>query len=543
MVWDFAEAVPISDYSGSWSSMYERTAHSIEQCRYNQPWIGITEQFTATTHPLPDDSANALVTDPPYYDAVPYAYLSDFFYVWLRRGMGSTHPHLFAAPAVPKDDEIVVDRPHGLSNSTHDVAYYERELTRAFAEGRRILRPDGIGTIVFASKTTASWEAILQAVVDAGWTVTGSWPIDTEMQTRISAQGQARLASSVHIVCRPRETPAGTLAADVGDWREVLDELPRRIHGWMPRLAEEGIVGADAIFSCLGPALEIYSRYGQVERADGRKVQLREYLEQVWGVVANEALVTIFEGGDASGFEDDARLTAIWFWTLKTGENGNGGRRGGEQEDEQPDEEDEEKPGIKATPAGYVLEYDAARKLAQGLGVDLVRVSQPGGIVTIKGNIAALNRVSARARYLVGHQLTLFGDVLPPRVPRRPAEPRATMRQVRERQLPLMEPQPVAEPDPYKPFLPGMEPSADTRTLLQRLVENGSTRLDRLHQAMLLYAHNQAALLRPFLEEVGVSKDTRFWKLAEALYNLYPANSEEKRLVDGVLARKRAMGF
>src|SRR5712691_7673087 len=116
-----------------------------------------------------------------------------FFYVWLCRSLAQVHPGLFRDVQVPKDEEIVVDRPHALSNSTKDIAFYERELTKAFADGRRVLRPDGVGTIVFASKTTASWEAILQAVVDAGWTITGSWPIDTEIETRVAAQGQSRL--------------------------------------------------------------------------------------------------------------------------------------------------------------------------------------------------------------------------------------------------------------------------------------------------------------------------------------------------------------
>src|SRR5208337_1373172 len=196
--------------------------------------------------PLADNSANGLITDPPYYDAVPYAFLSDYFYVWLRRTLKDDHPDLLHDSAVPKDEEIVVDRTHELSNSTHDIAFYERELAKAFQEGRRVLRPEGIGTIVFASKTTASWEAILKAVVDAGWTITGSWPIDTEREARVSAQGQARLTSSVHLVCRPRQIPEGKVRTDeVGDWRDVLQELPHRIHEWMPRLAEEGVVGAD----------------------------------------------------------------------------------------------------------------------------------------------------------------------------------------------------------------------------------------------------------------------------------------------------------
>ena len=106
---------------------------------------------------------------------------------------------------------------------------------------------------------------------------------------------------------------------EIGDWRDVLTELPRRIHEWMPRLAAEGVVGADAIFACLGPALEIFSRYSRVEKSDGSVVPLREYLEHVWAAVSKEALSMIFKDADASGLEPDARLTAMWLWTLRTG--------------------------------------------------------------------------------------------------------------------------------------------------------------------------------------------------------------------------------
>src|ERR1039458_6638568 len=126
--------------------------------------------------------------------------------------------------------------------------------------------PGGLGVVVFAHKSTAGWEALLQALVDADWVITASWPIDTEMESRSRARNSATLSSSVHLVCRPRKTNASSLKLEeIGDWRDVLHELPRRIHEWMPRLAEEGVVGADAIFACLGPALEIFSRYGSVE--------------------------------------------------------------------------------------------------------------------------------------------------------------------------------------------------------------------------------------------------------------------------------------
>ena len=199
---------------------------------------GHVEQASATNHPLPDDAAAAFVTDPPYYDAVPYAYLSDFFYVWMRRTLADVHPSLFREAGVPKDAEIVVDRPHQLSKSTKDIAFYERELTKAFAEGRRVLAPSGVGTIVFASKTTASWEAILKAVIDAGFIITGSWPIDTEMETRVAAQGQARLASS-----RPPRLPPAREPRWLGS------------HGRNRRLARRARTNCPAGFTNGCPAL------------------------------------------------------------------------------------------------------------------------------------------------------------------------------------------------------------------------------------------------------------------------------------------------
>ena len=317
MLWDFNEVNPLSGSGGDWGTALG-WVHRVCEAQFTPSSNGTAENASATTHPLPSDAADLFVTDPPYYDAVPYAFLSDYFYVWLRRSLADVHPDLFRRTLVPKDEEIVVDRQHVLSNSTHDIAFYERELAKAFSEGRRVLRPEGVGTIVFASKTTASWEAILKAVVDAGWIITGSWPIDTEMENRVSAQGQARLASSVHLVCRPRENSDSSVRSDeIGDWRDVLSDLPVRIHEWMPRLASEGIVGADAIFACLGPALEIFSRYSRVEKSDGSVVPLREFLEQVWAAVSNEALSMIFKDADASGLEPDARLTAMWLWTVR----------------------------------------------------------------------------------------------------------------------------------------------------------------------------------------------------------------------------------
>ncbi len=511
MIWDFAEGTPLEDKSGGWLPSLQWVSLVIEHQASGEA-AGHVEQASATKHPLPDDSADCFITDPPYYDAVPYSYLADFFYVWFRRTLGELYPTLLANDAVPKNEEIVVDRTHELSNSEHDVAYYERELGRAFGEGRRVLSPNGIGTVVFASKTTSSWEALLKALVDADWIVTGSWPIDTEMQSRVSALGQARLASSVHLVCRPREHSDGSVRADdVGDWRDVLAELPRRIHDWMPRLAEEGVVGADAIFACLGPALEVFSRYSRVEKASGEAVTLREYLEQVWAAVAKEALTMIFSGADASGFEEDARLTAMWLWTLKTGD----GTADGADSTDEAAVDDEEGGSAKGGGGGFVLEFDAARKIAQGLGAHLETL---GGLVEVSGETARLLPVGERARVLFGKAEGASNTGL-----------RAT-RKKRDTQMSL--------------FKAAEETEESGGGFGETTVERvGVTVLDRVHQSMILFAAGRSEAMKRFLVEDGAGRDARFWTLAQALSALYPASTDEKRWVDGVLARKKGLGF
>lgn len=515
MVWDFGEPAILADCAGSWPSLLDVWLHGL--ANIIGAFTSISERSSvhieaasAAAHPLPDDSADALVTDPPYYDAVPYSHLSDFFYVWQRRHLLRLFPGFFTAPLVAKDQEIVVDRPHELSTSTHDIAFYERELTRAFSEGRRIVRPGGIGTIVFASKTTASWEAILKAIVDAGWIITGSWPIDTEMETRMNAMGTATLASSVHIVVRPRENSDGSVRTDeIGDWRDVLQELPRRIHDWMPRLAQEGVVGADAIFSCLGPALEIFSRYSRVEKPNGDQVTLKEYLEYVWAAVSKEAISMIFAGADTAGFEEDARLTAMWLWTLSPGLSNGESETANEPED--TEEDIDEKPTPGARPAGFTLEYDAARKIAQGLGAHLELLTN---LVEVKGETARLLPVAERTKALFGKEGT--------------ESPSAKRKKSAQLSLPGL--------------LEELE-QEDSGWTLQNAAKPGSTILDRLHQAMILFAAGRGEGLRHFLVDDGVGKDQKFWSLAQSLCALYPSGTDERRWSEGVLARKKGLGL
>lgn len=513
---DFAEANPLMpklvggfDYSlGQLISVLQREAgHPV------QP--GTVQQASATSIPLPDDSLAYLVTDPPYYAAVPYSDLSDFCYVWLKRMLGEVHRDLFQTELTPKDDELVAYYVQPTKRPQKEAAFFERRMQEALSDCRRVLRPGGVAVVIFAHKGTSGWEALLNALVNAGWTVTASWPIDTERAARMRAKNSAVLGSSVHLVCRPRENADGSLLDEVGDWRAVLRALPKKIHEWMPRLAKEGVVGADAIFACLGPALEIFSRYSRVEKASGVRVELREYLEQVWAAVAREALSMIFEDADATGLEEDARLTAMWLWTLSTSASGsgNGGSSAAAGDEEDAESEDDEEGGTsKAKPsAGFSLEFDAARKIAQGLGA---HIEDLGRVIEIKGDQARLLSVAERTRHL-------FGKDQAQRAPARRAK--------KVQQLTLFEELEAAEKNAGWGDV-GLPPL-------------GETTLDRVHQSMVLFAAGRGEALKRFLVEEGVGRAATFWKLAQSLSALYPAGTDEKRWVDGVLARKKGLGF
>ena len=507
MVWDFTEPSILSESSGSWKSMYERTVYAIEKLFFYHSWTGNCEQLSANSHPLPDDIANLFFTDPPYYDAVPYADLSDFFIVWLRRAIGDIHGRLFESVLAPKKDECIVNEINGM-----DSSYFETSLTQAMKEGRRILAPDGICVVVFAHKSTGGWEAMLNSMIEAGWIFTGSWPIDTEKGFRLRARDSAALASSIHLVCRPREYSDGTLRTDdVGYWSDVLAELPQRIHAWLPGLAAEGVVGADAIFSCLGPALEIFSRYSRVEKASGEVVILKEYLEEVWAAVSREALGMIFEGADGSGLEEDARLTAMWLWTLSTGGNG-----GSSDDQEQEDSGVEERvSGKGGKMLGFVLEYDAARKIAQGMGVK--KLENLPTLVEIKGDKARLLPVSERTPYLfIQGTSTVAGK---------------GRKKKKEQQTTLS-----------GGVVTHVEAETGGPAGELGLPAPGPTVLDRLHQAMLLFSNGQSDALKRFIQE-NIGQDQRLWSLAQSLSALYPAGSEERRWVEGVVTRKKSLGL
>ena len=510
IVWDFGESNYMAEASRSWQSAISSVAKVLEGASWELT-SGQVQQADATDHPLPDQTAGVWFTDPPYYDAIPYSDLSDFFLVWLKRTLPDNpllrDPFDPDNPLSPKTAEVVQDETKQADGRPKDRRWFEETMAAAFAEGRRVLNDDGIGSVVFAHKTTEGWEALLSGMIRGGWTITGSWPIATEMATRLRARDSAALATSVHLICRPRPEDAS-----IGDWADVLRELPVRVAEWIERLQSEGLRGADLVFACIGPALEIFSRYRAVETAEGDLIGLPDYLEKVWEVVGRAALQQVLgtaeaqAGNGLSGaLEEDARLTALFLWTLQS--------TAPVAENQDQDDEADEETVAKATATGFALPFDVVRRFAQPMGIDLD--AWTGRIISQDKGTVRLLPVAKRAAKLFGDQGSqavkwleqeeplqtepLQGDLFP--------EPRG------DGALLVREPRPEYEADDGGP---------------------GDTTLDRLHTAMLLQSSGHANALRALI----VAEQERgpgFERLANALSALYPQGCNEKRLLDAML--------
>lgn len=525
IVWDFAEVVPTASAPGNWQSGFELVAEVIEACPQMQP--AEVQQADAANSPLPDESVNVWFTDPPYYDAVPYADLSDFFFVWFKRI--SSEVLLMSELSndtmrlTPKEREIVQDKSKKIAGVPKDKLFFETAMGQVFAEGRRVLKKNGIGCVVFAHKTTEGWEALLSGMIRGGWTITGSWPITTEMGSRLRARDSAALATSVHLICRPR--PEGER---IGDWGDVLSELPNRVGHWMERLQSEGVRGADLVFACIGPALEIFSRFERVETPDGSDVTLTDYLEKVWEVVGRMALETILgtaeamvRNGAAGALEEDARLTALFLWTLQDSNPAAGDASDGKTDAINEDADDLDEPEGK--PKGFSLVYDVVRRFAQPLGIELPKWENR--IIEIKKGVVRLLPVAERTKQLFGEE---GAQSVALRIEQGAELGEVSLQGVLFPELEQLPPK-VKGRGRGKARTGGSQVSDD------RLAAPAeATTLDRVHAAMLLQSGGRTQALRALLK-FEQERGPDFLRLANALSALYPKGTQEKRLLDAML--------
>ncbi len=356
MLWDYCENVPVGTHGGTWEHRLSEIVLVVDGINADS-CSGNVLNSSATALPWPDDHFDAVLTDPPYYDNVPYSDLSDFFYVWLKRTLGDLYPDLFATPLTPKSEEMVADasKTGGMENATRR---FEQTLTQAFGEIRRVLKPDGIAVIVFAHKTTAAWETVINALLDAGLYMTASWPIHTEMQARLRAQESAALASSIYMVCRKRTTD------QTGEFGKVRREIEERIGRRLEQFWDAGIRGADFFMSAIGPAVEVFGKYQRVEKLSGEPVTVAELLEHVRKVVSEFALKRILQSAQLGGLDAPTRFYLLYRWTYNH---------------------------------ARVL-FDEVRKLAQGIGVELATLWGEGGLVEKQKEYIRLPLPLERAR-------------------------------------------------------------------------------------------------------------------------------------------------
>lgn len=303
MVWDYGEANPLRIGVNRLKTLMEPMLHL---CQMDKESMATVEQASAQSLPYSDNTFDAVLTDPPYYDNAAYAYLSDFFYVWLKRSIGEHHPELFKGALTPKDGEIVAygHREGGLDARKQA---FEDGLAQAFQEMHRVLKQDGIVVIVYAHKSTEGWETLINALLDSGLVVTGAWPIDTELKSRQRSLDSAALASSIYMVARKRERET------FGIYQEVKQELKTYLEQKLFTLWEWGFSGADLFIAAIGIGIEVFGKYETVIDDDDNVIRADRMIADIRKVLLHFA-------GDQSGVAG-TQLTRFYLrWRREHGE-------------------------------------------------------------------------------------------------------------------------------------------------------------------------------------------------------------------------------
>jgi putative DNA methylase len=289
MVWDFAEANALADKTGAfeWAVRFVKefilqtvSAYFESKCH--------TLRGSATSLSLESNVLDAVITDPPYFDSVPYADLSDFFYVWLKRSIGYLYPEHFSGQLTPKKNEAIMEPSRHGGNKAKAAKVYEDMMHQAFCEASRVLKTGGTMVVVYAHKTTAGWTTLVDSLRRAGFIITEAWPLDTESRGRLRAQNSAALASSIFLIARKREGSA------VGDYAmEVKPQLTEIVKERAKTLMEEGVTGADLVIACVGAGLRAYTQFDRVELPNGDELNAQTFLDEVQKEVLETILTEV----------------------------------------------------------------------------------------------------------------------------------------------------------------------------------------------------------------------------------------------------------
>ncbi len=313
IVWDYTEVNPLSDTSGNFLGALDWVFKVCGHLQRSVDSARSGESIRASAITCPTADVDLILTDPPYYDAIPYSDLMDFFYVWLRRsmpGLSAEVESVFSDALGPKwnhdveDGELIDDANRFDGDKERSKQNYEDGMARSFRSCHAALRPDGRLVVVFANKQPDAWETLVAALIRAGFVVDGSWPIQTEMSNRTRSLGSAALASSVWLVCKKR--PPARPGWDNTVLNKMRENITQQLHDFW----DAGIRGPDFVWAATGPALEAFSKHPVVKKANdpNELMTVSEFLREVRRMVVDFVVGRVLTHDDgqeaATGLDD-----------------------------------------------------------------------------------------------------------------------------------------------------------------------------------------------------------------------------------------------
>lgn len=512
--WDFAEVNVLSNSTGSAGDTVDWISDILQDNRADPSWLPAQIVRSDAQAQLTDADFDAVVTDPPYYDAIPYSDCMDFFYVWLRRtlwGMNAEWDRNFRDDLSPKWDsesatgELIDDESRHGNDSAKSKEAYEIGMATVFRRCAEALKPDGRLIIVFANKQPDAWETLVAAIIRAGFTVDGSWPIQTEMGKRMRAHGSAALASSVWLVCRKRPETARP-----GWDNTVLGEMRTRIGEQLRAFWDAGIRGPDFVWAATGPAMEAYSKHPFVKKADqpGETMSVSEFLRAVRRIVVDFVVGRVLS--EATGTEADAETAATLddvttYYLLHRHDF-----------------------GMDDAPAGACILYAVSCNLSESDLADkydlLVR---SGGVDKDDDGEPDAGDADAEGEATEGtgstFKLKAWKQRKRPGMGVDPLADAARARRLRE----------VAQPRLFE----GTESTEEAPAAKMMPL------IDQVHRLMHLWRAGDVTKVDLYLEDRGLRRSELFKQLLQALIELSPEGSEERSVLESISNHVQARGI
>ena len=271
MMFDYPESNPLCYSSGSALNQLDWLLRYFESENESTFSASFLNSSSGEKGQFYKKELTAVVTDPPYYDAIAYADLSDFFYVWLKRSLNDLYPIVFSTPQTPKSDECTAIKHHHKGNALTAKKHFEHKLTQIFDAIEQ--QTSDVVSIMFAHQSTEAWTTLCNSILGARMNITGSWPMDTEMANRSLGLGGAALESSVTVACRPSERKG------YADYNDIKHDIKQVVKAEVEKLYELGFRGADLLTACFGQAVSVFGHYKMVETAEGDPVTVGQLLD------------------------------------------------------------------------------------------------------------------------------------------------------------------------------------------------------------------------------------------------------------------------